>query len=58
MKLKVALVLSLKNFLTWEKQRLEPGLCSQMHLGSSPVFTCVSCVRHQLLNFLQPVFSQ
>ena len=27
MKLKVALVVSLKNFLTWEKQGLEPGLC-------------------------------
>lgn len=58
MKLKVALVLSLKNFLTWEKQRLEPGLCSQMLLGLSPVFTCVSCVRHQLLNSLQPLISQ
>ena len=51
MKLKVALVVSLKNFLTWEKQGLEPGLCSQMHLGTSPVFTCVSSARHQLLVF-------
>lgn len=51
MKLKVALVVSLKNFLTWEKQGLEPGLCSQMRLGASPVFTCVRAARHQLLVF-------